>query len=293
MGVVPYAAVSLLPDALYRPLITTLELKGTSGQTRTLIQQTSIASQYYNLGATSYDIYTFSAVPPADATLEPTAGWAGSHRLFAIARASNLAGWLQTLSNPLVQAPTTATVYPGFDWAPYDLGTFSLRPSEFPQALVQIEAQTAVPGPTANSLDIAGLVMLPDNATWYLNPQQVQPSQYGWPGSGQFSIGAYTNTLLLDDTLADQFIYAGQSQTFAPSPIGSVPSSARMTPFTRGLVPRPDPKNAAPIIAIFGIGQNQASPYSGYTVGASWTNPQNLRSLAQMNVVERTRYVLP
>ena len=114
-----------------------------------------------------------------------------------------------------------------------------------------------------------------------------------------WSVAPFSNTCLLDDILGDQFVYWGASQTFAPSPIGSVPSAGRVTQFSRGLVPRPDPKNGLPIIAILGVAQNNNPnfPYVsiggvGETVtGASWLSPQNLPSLAQVNVLERVRYV--
>ena len=59
-----------------------------------------------------------------------------------------------------------------------------------------------------------------------------------------------------------------------------------MTQFSRGLVPRPDPKNGLPIIAIMGIGGQNASP-------GLMTNSVDQRLSAQITVLERTRYVLP
>jgi hypothetical protein len=131
-----------------------------------------------------------------------------------------------------------------------------------------------------------------------VNPRAIVPSQYGWPpglvaggvAGGAAASAPYTNTLIFDDVLADQFIFSGPSQTAAPSPLGSVPSSARITPYTRGLVPRPDPKNGPPILAIVGVPLNSAS-LGG--VGASWSTQLNQRTVAQVNVLERARYLLP
>lgn len=94
-----------------------------------------------------------------------------------------------------------------------------------------------------------------DNATWFLSPTMLTPSQYGCPQATHIAPSApYTNTLVIDDVISDQFLYRGASQTFAPSPIGSVWSSARITQYSRGLGPRPDPNNGLPVLAIVGVG---------------------------------------
>jgi hypothetical protein len=153
---------------------------------------------------------------------------------------------------------------------------------------------------------------VPDNAGWFLNPTAIQASQYGWPGNVEqpISVGARSSTLLLDDVLGDQFMYGPArsafqfpAQTFAPSPIGMAASSGRITvtPDTRGLVPRPDPRNGIPIIAFVGVGQTSnpgttisvPSPIAVAVPVGSWVNPQNLRTMAQVNVLERSTYVLP
>lgn len=302
-GTVPYVAVSILPDPLYRPLITVPEIAHDSHSV-TISNSAAVAGQYITLAASGpYGVknspssaWSFAPLPVASYSLqEPTVNWAGNHRLLAIARASIQTGYLQTVGNSLVQTVAAASVNPG-DWGLYDLGTFSIRPSEMPQSPVSI---IAVAGATG-AIDTTALVMLPDNATWFLNPTGIQASQYGYPpeqaGPGAPS-SPYTNTFILDDVLGDQFVYSGQSQTFAPSPSGSVPSSSRITSFTRGLVPRPDPKNGLPILAILGVGQSFSPSASvtqkDFTVGGSWPNPQNQRSMAQVNVVERARWVLP
>jgi hypothetical protein len=71
--------------------------------------------------------------------------------------------------------------------------------------------------------------------------------------------------------------------------------------YTRGLVPTPDPKNGLPIIAIMGVAQPTSPSAGGVDIGyanwsvsgASWANPQNVRSMAQVNVLERTRFEFP
>ncbi len=311
-GVVPYAAVSLLPDQYYQPLIPANEIVASNLTGRTTLKnlQTAIASQYLSLGASAFigttgDVYAFSPLLGASQAIEPTTAWGGAHRLFAIARAScagasSFHGTITTLSGPLVPYSTTASVVTGPDWTPYDLGTFSVRPSEYPSGRVQMNL--TIGGPSG-ALDVAGLVVLPDNATWYMNPAGIAPSQFGYPSitGAQYGVQwtAYTNTLLLDDTLGDQFIYSGPSQTFAPSPLGMAASSSRVTQYTRGLVPRPDPKNGLPIIAILGLGQSFQPPVtivsfnSTNSFGSEYiANPQNLRTLAQVNVIERARYIL-
>lgn len=307
-GAVPCAAVSLLPDPFYQPLITPAAFTLFGGSV--LSASGVAASQYLTAGASQgagvqTAPITFSPLQGSAVGFAPTNRWTGQHRLFAISRASQAAGCLQLAQNSLSFFSAGVTVYPGADWGLYDLGTFSLRASEVPQQPVEVAIQNGPPvGGTTCALDINAFVMLPDNTTWYLNPQQILGSQYGYSASEGRSLGAlplapYTNTLLLDDTVADQFIYAGGSQAFAPSPVGSVASSSRVTQFTRGLVPAPDPKDGLPIIAVLGVAQNSvpsqlvAGPLGQLAIskGASWVNPQNLRTMAQVNVVEHFRYV--
>lgn len=318
-GLVPYVAVSLLPDSKYQPLMTTADIYyGYLGATSNTVLQNdpgAVASSYLTIarrgvGAVPSDTWSINPLrTPSGTPFVTSALRAGNHRLFAIARASMAAGALWTLPGPLVPISTAATVYPA-DWALYDLGTFTLRASETSfvvnpvfgsggsPAGVFIQAQAGMSSPSS-VLDVSAFVMLPDNTTWYLNPTNIQPSQYGAGAYRDghiysFPWGVYTNTLLLDDTLSDQFIYYGGSLGYAPSPIGMAASAARITPYSRGLVPRPDPKNGLPIIAIVGVGQNSvASTAYPNDVGASWTNQQNLATYAQISVLERTRYVLP
>lgn len=299
-GTVPNVAVSLLPDPLYRPLISAAELAA-GGGLGTIAEATAPGGAYVPMGNAIAGVRTpqvaFAPLPVASYSLQdPTLRWSGLHRLLAIARCASVttgsAVTLQTLGNQLVPNPTIASVA-SFDWALYDLGTFSIRPSEPPQQFVQIAG-----GGFHQRVDLGAVIMLPDNATWFLNPVAIQASQYGYPFSTFAPIppptvasAPYNNTFILDGVISDQFIYSGQSQTFAPSPLGAVPSSARITQFSRGLVPKPDPKNGLPIIAIVGVGQLGASSSNG--TGASWANVQNLRTMAQVNVLERYRYVAP
>lgn len=298
-GCVPYTMVSLLPDSGYQPLITPAALMdsfsgGVAGAASLISNQTAIASQYVAFFPNSANAL---AVAPLfignNFGFEPTNAWAGQHRLLAIAKASSTTQTLQTLAGPLVGQPTGASVAPGADWGLYDLGTFALRASEPPSTMVTV--QCTVP---SGALSVAGLVMLPDNATWFLNPTGLTPSSYGWPVSAAAFPVPYTNTLILDDVLGDQFIYNNPSQTSAPPPTGEAGHGARVTPFSRGLLPLPDPKNGIPIIAIVGVAQNSVASLPpgngglyGALPGASWNSPQNLRTMAQISVLERTRYM--
>ena len=324
-GVVPNAIVSLLPDPLYRPLISASEINAIAlfeaGGLALINTQTAVASTYRHLhsaivgnnlwGAAQW---LFNPLPQASySAQDPGLPWAGQHRLLAIARASATSAASQPAylfqNGPLTTYAASVAIPHSFDWGLYDLGTFSLRPSEMPN--VPITVSGFVSG--SQALDLTALVMLPDNSTWFLNGANpvTYASTYGvpsaWAGGGGGSdpnlpAAPYTNTLLMDDVLNDQLIYSGASQTSAPSPLGSVPSSARITHLTRGLIPRPDPKNGTPIIAILGVAQNVASPLPFVTAlpqiananapGASWTNAQNLPSYAQVNVLERSRYLL-
>jgi hypothetical protein len=300
-GVVPFAAMSVLPDAQYRPLITAAEF--VSAQSTPLVAVKSVAavaSQYVLCGSATP--FLVSIMPPASQAEIPPLNWAGQHRLFAIARyASSLvipappAVALSVAPGPNTQGGT-ASVLPG-DWTLYDLGTLSIRPSEMPTTSISLIAEANNGG----ICDVSALVMLPDNATWYLNPRAINASQYGLPSplaqplvySG-FGGAPYSNTLLLDDVLGDQFLYMGASQRFAPSPIGGGASAARITAYTRGLMPRPDPKGGLPILAFLGVGQ-MSTPTAPFLQvnAASWTDQQNQLQMVQVNVLERSRYVLP
>lgn len=299
-GVIPYVAVSVLPDQNYQPLITASQVRFHTNAARS---QTAgaVGSQYIALH-TITDLYTFNPTFGASA-VEPTSLWATNHRLFAIARASVNPGFMTTQGNPVTPFSTTATVNTG-DWGIYDLGVVSLRANEPPQSAVNVAVNAA-----SAYVDLTAFVMLPDNSTWFFNPTAVAASQYGYPPALSLAAGIpsapYTNAFVIDDFLTgDQFLYAGQTQVgFAPSPAGSIPSAARITSFGRGLVPRPQPYNGVPIIAILGVAQNSTPStlipaYGGAStqaaaIGGAWLNPQNLRTMAQINVIERSRYVLP
>lgn len=293
-AVVPYVAVSVLPDQWYQPIVSVPTPIWTS------------SASFYPAADAVYGRY-FSSIIGDQAYQVPAVGspgqsvpvnWAGQHRLFAIARASGGAGMLQLVPGALTNGGAQASVYPG-GWGVYDLGTFALRASEAPAVPLTIRSIS----PGSVHLDVTAFVRLPDSSTWFLNPTQVIASQYGWPAAAPAGnqVAPFSNTLLLDDIVGDQFIYWGASQSSAPSPLGSVPSAAPVTAYSRGLVPRPDPKNGLPIIAVLGVGQ-QSWPgqfvggeggESFFTPSASWANPQNLRTMVQVDVLERTRYVLP
>jgi len=338
-GVVPYAAVSLLPDPYYQPLITMPEVSilataSTGGSSCVGIAarvpvSTIIGSQYVTVTASSTHggagsaafnaNFSFSPLHGASSGIAPTVLWGGLHRVFAIARGSEantqsvLGLTLQLLPNALTNAPQVASIAgppvplssTSPDWSVYDLGTFSLQASQPPQATVNVLARGGyLPiggGSAPAAIDVAGFVMLPDNATWFINPGQIYGSTYGWPlgvaSGAPLASAPYTNTFVLDDVLGNQFMYAGPSQLSAPSPIGAIPSSSQITQYARGLVPRPDPQRGLPILAILGVAQPMTASVIGVgggpIPGASWLNAQNLRTMAQVNILERARYVLP
>ena len=287
--IVPYAVAALLPDANYRPLITAQQMSWDTG----VITGASgaVASQYIFLAASINGNEFNFPIPASPMPLS----WAGYHRLFAIARASNIPGSLQI--SPTLSCPNTsaATIYPG-DWQIADLGTFSIRPSQLP-SVKNLYVTPTWASTNAGIIDVTAIVMLPDNQSWFFNPNTLTPSQYGMPGpigGGNFyyTPAAYSNQLLLDDISGDQFVIAGQSQ-MALSGNLVIPSQSRITQYSRGLVPRPDPHDGLPIIALLGVGQYNFAGSDLYGAGASWVNPQNLRTMAQVNVLERTTYVLP
>ena len=193
-GVTPYVAVSLLPDALYQPLITApaITFANLNGATARHNLQTSVASSYISLSTSGqnsvFDAYSFAPVIESEAGLEPTLAWSGPHRLFAIARASSAGGGpvsaaLVSQVGPLVRSAASVPIAPvGVDWGLYDLGTFSLRPSEYPQAQVDVQAVLSCTG-ASGALDLAAFAMLPDATTWFMNPTQIVPGQYGYPPS--------------------------------------------------------------------------------------------------------------
>lgn len=264
---VPPLAISLLPDANYRALQTTANITAPVSGPSPFSQGSAVAGQYWSMPASQTRQLQFSPVPGSGVPLS----WARQHRLFAIARASQSPGVLVQLtqtSGGLGDFSTAASVAVG-DWQLYDLGTFSLRASQRPSLPVLVAASAA------GRLDVTAMVMLPDGATWFTGPSvfPVGPGAAGGPAVPRPAV-------LADDVLGDQFAYTA-SATTAPTPIGSVPSSVRITQYTRGLIPRPDPKDGLPIIAILSAGI------------PGQTNPQNQPVSALVNAVERTRWMLP
>ncbi len=300
-SVIPYVAVSLLPDSNYQPLITASELDNNGGQWHNLAG--AVASTYL----TAQTPFSMFFQPFANSASAVPATWAGNHRMFVIARASvatasqpGLYPYLQSIPGPAVQNVVSATVT-SWDWGLYDLGTFTLRASE---PTPNVAVGWVMPNALTPPADVSAIITLPDYNTWFLNPQQINGTTYGWPliisagGAGLFASSNYSNTLLIDDTLPDQFVYAGQSiTTFTPSPAVMNASSARITQFSRGVVPRPDPFRSIPILAFMGVGVGRISStsYLNPTMGignGQWLNPQNLPQYAQINVLERARYIL-
>lgn len=316
-GLAPTWALSLLPDQAYVPLLTF-----PTGQ---LVAQSFFANGVNlhsadSVGSTYAEI-RMPAGPGASSsgvqfTLDVTGGyvgvlpakWAGNHRIFAIARASSsgpgqTTAFLTSQPNELVQFPVTASIPAPFDWQLYDLGTITFRASEVPvqpMTIIGIASQTAS---ASLALDVTAFVMLPDANTWFFNPDNVQASQYGYPlqyDGGLFGQGPYSNTFLIDDLLPDQMMGWASGLTTAPLPGILGASAARITQYSRGIVPRPDPSVGIPILALLGVGQSFINPMQlsafglvNTVAGGSWANPQNRPAYAQINVLERSRYVLP
>jgi hypothetical protein len=186
--------------------------------------------------------------------------------MLAIARASGVTGQLMSVANSYVGNPVTANVPPGAGWALYDLGTFQMKASQTTSQIVSVGG--AIPSVSgvgvSAALQVAGVIMLPDAHTWFFANS---PSGAGIVNS---------SCCLLDDILGDQFF--GGNNFSAASPAGLTPTN-RITQYTRGLLPTLDPKNGPPIIAVI-------------AAAGAGTFPYPLLS-AQVNVLERARYVLP
>jgi hypothetical protein len=269
-----FTAISVLPDVNYNPLKTAYEFTNSHGASVKSSAQ-AVVGAYQSFSASSTVFWQ-----PTSSYQQVPVAWAGVHRIFAIARASEGTGYLYSLGDTQYIAPATAAVIAG-DWMLYDLGTCAIRASQ-PQSTYNSQI-VAVP-PAAGAVDLTALVMLPDANTWFVNPYQVASVA----PTLTFTECGY----VIDDVVGDQFV----NPTVTPAnPIAPPFSTAqpqagvRITQGTRGLIPRPDPKNGIPIIAILGVGAG----YAGATGYGATTNPQNQVVNAQVSILERTRYVLP
>ena len=150
-GAVPAVAVSLLPDGLYQPLVaaSSITVANLNNSTSRRSAQTSVASSYLSLATfgannTVFDSYSFSPMSAPDSAFEPTSAWRGNSVFLLLPRercGGGASAILTSQAGPLVQANTTAAIGPiGLDWGLYDLGTYSLRASEYPQANVEVQA---------------------------------------------------------------------------------------------------------------------------------------------------------
>lgn len=304
-GMTPTIAFSVLPDAGYRPMVTASQLG--LGNTWTH-GSTAVASTYVFANNGFDSVYQFFPYPTVFGST-PNLLYQGNHRMFAIARATGATSFITVANSVMVPNGVTATVPANTDWQTYDLGVMQVRASETtPQPITFTMAPPFVGGVSAfGSLDVTALVVLPESSTWFFNPNNIAASQYGVPqytasnvaGAAGFPFGAYGNTILVDDTVPDQFIYVNASSLgFAPSPANMTPSSMRITPYTRGVFPRPEPFRGIPPLAIFGVNQAVNATYNPLLAfpvqtGGSWANPQNLPAYVQINVLERARYILP
>jgi hypothetical protein len=278
-GIVPYAVLSTLPDYNYQVLFPKAFMHKVSGTASSLAVSGAVASQYWSVPS---GLAAQLAFPPF-VEIVPGA-WAGNHRLFAIARASQSPRQMGTVLDAFVNTPTVATVTTA-DWTLYDLGTFAIRASQTPTGGFGVAASLNVSVPAAaGTLDLCALAMVPDNTSWFLSPGFAAASQYA---TNLLS----SNTFVIDDTFGEQYMYFQPTMTQAPSPLGTNQLGTRVTQYSRGLVPQPDPRNGLPILSLLAVGQAYA-PSVVWQAGASWANPQNLQITAQVGVLERTRYVL-
>jgi hypothetical protein len=237
---------------------------------------------------------SFSPTLGASAGFMPTLAWAGNHRLLALARASNGAGYITPLAGLYFNGPNPSAdglaiasiaVAPSNQWQLYDLGVITLRASEAAPVNTNMWPLLEMYPPAGNdgTLDINALYMLPDSSTWFLNPTNN-------PGLEQLLSGELSSVILLDDIRDDQLLYGPYGNVIpalqqAPSPIGTlggVPAAVSVSQFSRGLVPQPDPKNGMPIISVLAV----AASTAGTPAVLSLNN-------AQVAVQERTRYILP
>jgi hypothetical protein len=313
-GYTPYAAVSWLPDGNYLPqLAFGLQV---NINTTVIHSADSVASTYYTTqmpagAAGSSVVAQFSVNTPVNRSPPafPPVTWVGNHRLFAIARASQsgpgqMTAQLGLMTNALVPF-TVPAVVSNFDWQLLDLGTYTLRASEPPDGQLFV---TCVASSTASanvSVDVTAFMSLPDNSTWFINPTGIQSAQYGYASNGVFAgaaevfpIAPYSNTIFIDDTLPDQFLAWTNTNGAIASGALFGASSGRITQYSRGIVPRPDPSRGLPVLAMIGVGQpyrplelaSSSFMATASIVGASWANPQNRQSMCQIDVLERVRY---
>jgi hypothetical protein len=260
------AAVSLLPDQNYQPWLN----PGNNSGWTTRSGASSVGPSLLTLAQTTPSATNLLTAAIANTSSPVPVTWGGPHRLFAFARASGTWGKLSTQVNSYVSMPTAASIGPpGPNFALYDLGTLSIRPSQAANQFLALGgAIPSVAGVGANAaLDVAGLIMLPDSATWFAGASAfANPNTQGIGG----------NVIYVDDILQDQFIDVF-SLASAPRPWNE---PIRVTPWTRGLVPRPDPKNGVPILALLAVGAS----------GMAWPYPP---MSAVVEALPRTRYVLP
>jgi hypothetical protein len=288
----PLAAVGVLPDANYRVLHPVPDWNefGTVASTVLFVNdQSAVGSQYVSCRAIA-SAQTF-IVPIASTTeLRPTAQWVGQHRLFAIARASQQAASLQLLDSPMANPIGQAVVFPG-TWQLVDLGTIAYAASGPAQPNPNIAVQ-AFPGPSS-AVDITAFATLPDANTWFINPTpninngDLTNALNTWAFNVLTQPSTFGAGYSLDDVTGHHYLLPYTSTNTAPSPAQAA-GTFEVTAFSRGLVPRPDPKNGVPVIAILAVGQASSG-----AIGIGASNPQVRRLTAQVNVLERARYVMP
>ena len=249
-------AFSVLPDANYRVLWTMNQF---SAGGLTVNAQNAVASTYRTVAGSAAQ---FSAI--VSAYLAPT-NWSGLHRILAIARASSAgtpsaAITLSPADNSTVE---TSVAVNKSAWKLYDLGTTSLRPSE-PQFA---ENTLLLQAPAGTGLDITALFSVPDATTWFV--------------SGPSTMN-FNNVIYLDDIVGDQFVY-NIANIAAPSPSTQLSTGlrARISQYSRGTVPKPDPKNGLPIMSVIALPQTPSS------IGVA------ALTSAQVGILERARYILP
>lgn len=286
-GPVQSFVIAALPGPTYNPLIPGAALTGDGNVIRSA---TAVASAYFSAspigvsppGANGLYVANNAGLPGPGV---PPLSWSGQHRLFAIARASTTLAAASVTAviglfpdGILVGATTIASIAPLTDWGLYDLGTYALRPSE-----PSYNNLNLFMGAASATVDLTALYSFPDATAWFLSgPRVVLPSDAPTAAFDQFP---GDNVILVDDTRGDQWLFP--ANTMPPAPPGNLAQygvdGARVTQYSRGLIPRPDPKAGLPTLALLAV--RQAIPGT--------TNPMNYPTYAQLNVQERTRYILP
>lgn len=265
-------AISLLPDDNYAPIVGgSFSVSGFGGSYTTTAAADAALGSYVSF----HGGMNFFDFPPLPAVIPPN--WAGAHRMFAIARASGAAGTLVTTQSQSIPITTVASIPQSATWDLYDLGTIRLSPSQLPTA----SGGNLIGSCPGGWLDVTALITLPENGTWFMSAVGT--------GLAASTVQTYAaqSALMVDDTGGGQYLgaYTGII-SWAPGVVPTVASALTgaelaITPYSRGLIPRPDPANGAPVIAML------------YIPGPGAGTPISQLLGMRVNALERALYIFP